>query len=133
MFLVCGEALYDVFAGPPDARGGIDMRAVPGGSALNVALGLARLGVPTAFFGGLSRDLAGDALRAVMTREGIAHDLAVTSDARTTLSLIALDARGVPHYTLHGEGAADRLVEVANLPELVPEGRGPEVLGLHLG
>ncbi len=52
-FLVCGEARYDVFAGETMPNGfALDARI--GGSALNVALGLARLGRQ----GGLCADMA---------------------------------------------------------------------------
>lgn len=44
--LVVGEALVDVVREPGDARDGAESNARPGGSPLNVAVGLARLGVP---------------------------------------------------------------------------------------
>jgi fructokinase len=55
MILVCGEALIDPFV---DAPKGAEMpaSAVAGGSPFNLAIGLARLRVPSAFFRNISRD-----------------------------------------------------------------------------
>ena len=50
MFMVCGEALMDVFA-HGDTPGGVSLDARIGGSPLNVAIGLARLGQPVDFQG----------------------------------------------------------------------------------
>ena len=43
MFLVCGEALYDVFLDGGDNPAAFAMNARAGGSPFNVAMGLARL------------------------------------------------------------------------------------------
>ena len=55
--LVCGEAIVDLFVHREE--GALRAEPVLGGSPFNVAVGLARLGVPTAFFGGLSADVFG--------------------------------------------------------------------------
>ena len=61
MFIVCGEALFDVFATGNTATGiGFDGRI--GGSPFNVALGLARLGQPVGFCGGIGTGFAGERL-----------------------------------------------------------------------
>ncbi len=49
MFLVCGEALMDVFASG-ETPTGLTLDARVGGSPFNVAVGLARLQQPVAFF-----------------------------------------------------------------------------------
>ena len=54
MFVVCGEALMDVYTGAATPTG-LTLDARIGGSPLNVAFGLARMGRPTAFLGGLDR------------------------------------------------------------------------------
>ncbi|MGH1524418.1 carbohydrate kinase family protein [Leifsonia sp. L25] len=63
--LVAGEALIDVI------RSGDATREHPGGSPANVALGLARLGVPTAFLTALGRDARGAAIAARLARDGV--------------------------------------------------------------
>lgn len=122
MFVVCGEALFDVFATQATAFGlGLDARI--GGSPFNVALGLARLGRPVAFFGGVSSDFLGDRLRQSLAAEGIATRCVHTSDARTTVSFVGVDARGVPSYAFYGEGGADRVVPVAALERVPADAR----------
>ncbi|MFS2021805.1 carbohydrate kinase, partial [Massilia sp. CT11-108] len=62
MIVVCGEALFDVFAaeeGGEKRAAAIDLSACQGGSPFNLATGVARLGGTASFFGGLSRDLFG--------------------------------------------------------------------------
>jgi len=68
VILVCGEALIDLFVGVP---GGPEMstHAVAGGSPFNVAVGLARLGVRTAFLSGISRDHFGALLLLPLLRK----------------------------------------------------------------
>ena len=57
--VVCGESLLDVFQNG-ETPTGLTLDAVVGGSPLNVAMGVARLGHPALFFGGLSRDFLGE-------------------------------------------------------------------------
>src|SRR5687767_8010079 len=114
MFVVCGEALFDVYAS--DAAGGLALDARIGGSQLNVATGLARLGQPVAFFGAFARDFLGDRLVRALADEGIATDLVQRVTAPTTLGFVGLDAAGVASYTFYGAGAADRQLHDAALP-----------------
>ncbi len=114
MFIVCGEALFDVFSTGPTATGlAFDGRI--GGSPFNVAMGLARLGQPVGFFGGIGTGFAGDRLMQALADEGIQPGAVARVDAPTTLSLIGLDARGVPSYAFYGHGGADRQVRAEHL------------------
>ncbi len=114
MFIVCGEALFDVFA-TGDTPTGIGFDGRIGGSPFNVALGLARLGQPVGFCGGIGSGFAGERLMRALADEGIRADAVARIDAPTTLSLIGLDARGVPSYAFYGHGAADRLLQPEHL------------------
>ncbi len=114
MFVVCGEALFDVFAAG-DTPTGMALDARIGGSPFNVAVGLQRLGQPVAFMGGVSRGFLGERLLAALRAEGVKEDCVALLDAPTTLSLIGLDAQGVPSYSFYGEGCADRLLPMAAL------------------
>jgi fructokinase len=109
MFVVCGEALMDVFANG-DTPTGLALDARIGGSPFNVATGLARLGQPVAFFGGVSRSFLGERLMRALREEGIVTQTVVELDAPTTLGLVGLDAQGVPSYSFYGERCADRLL-----------------------
>jgi fructokinase len=129
MFVACGEALWDLFAaGGDEGEGGAGLAydARPGGSPFSVAVGLARLGQPSALLAGLSTDRLGQRLAARLCAEGVATRYLVRSARPTTVSLVDLDAQGVPTYSIYGEGAADRAITRADLPAL-----GPAVWGVH--
>lgn len=116
MIVVCGEALIDLFVGRPDARG-IATQAVAGGSPFNLALGLARLGTPSAFLSTLSRDAFGDFLLTRLEGAGVDTRFIRRVPESTTLSVVTTAADGQPHYTFHSEGA-DRALAPADLPDL---------------
>ncbi len=118
MIVVSGEALMDVFA-TGETPTGVMLDARIGGSPLNVAIGLARLAQPVAFFGALSSGFLGDRLLKAITTEGIDSGCTVRVDAPSTLGLVGLDAHGVPNYAFYGDGAADRRLPLAAL-DLVP-------------
>ena len=114
MIVVCGEALMDVFAADTTATG-VTLDARVGGSPFNVAVGLARLGQPVAFFGALSSGFLGDRLLAALQADGVDTACTVRLPEPATLSLVGVDARGVPNYAFYGEGAADRRLPLAAL------------------
>jgi fructokinase len=117
MFVVCGEALMDVYMGESTPTG-MRLDARIGGSPLNVAQGLARLARPAAFLSTLSTDAMGERLLASLVAEGVDTSLVLRSDAPSTLSVVSIDATGVPRYDFHGDGAADRQLTPRLLPAL---------------
>lgn len=122
MFLSCGDALFDLFAGGEDADlAAIGLNGRIGGSALNVALGLARLGHSAGFFSKMSDDLFGRRIRAFMEREGIDTAHLISSERHTTLAIVSLSPAGTPRYDFYIEGTADRSVEVGEVPASFPE------------
>ncbi|WP_339950589.1 carbohydrate kinase [uncultured Albimonas sp.] len=125
MFLVCGEALWDLFAVEGE---GLSFDARVGGSPFNVAVGLARLGQGAALFTGLSTDRLGERLLEALKAEGVATHALVRTEKPSTISLVDLGADGSPRYAFYGEGAADRALTPADLPQL-----GPDTWGLHAG
>lgn len=127
MFMVCGEALFDVFEAGDTAQG-LTLDARIGGSPLNVAIGLARLAQPVQFLGALSSGFLGERLRRALLSEGVGVDAAPKVDAPSTLSLVGIDATGSPSYSFYGEGAADRLLHADHLPML-----SDDVRALHFG
>ena len=129
MYLVCGEALFDVFSRENSNRSSeLGFTAIAGGSPFNVAVGLRRLGVESALFGGLSSDYLGARLRRVLEEERVDCRYVVTSDAPTTLAMVGLDANGSAQYQFRGDGCADRQVMLEHLPVL-----DECVRGLHVG
>ena len=122
MFVVAGEALMDVFTGATTPTG-IALDARIGGSPLNVAFGLARMGQPVAFLGGLSNGQLGARLADALRAEGVSLEAVHRSDAPTTISLVGVDAKGVPEYAFYGTGAADRTLPLAALERMPADAR----------
>jgi fructokinase len=119
MFVVCGEALFDVFAAG-DTPTGMAMDARVGGSPFNVAVGLARLAQAVCLFTQIGTGFLGERLMRTLREEGVNTSTVQRSEAPTTLSLIGLDAKGVPSYSFYGEGCADRRLTpdaLATLPD----------------
>jgi fructokinase len=127
MFLVCGEALMDVFT-ERDTPTGMALDARVGGSPFNVAVGLARLAQPVSFFGALSRGFLGERLLRALRDEGVDTAAVVRVDAPTTLGLVGTDARGVPSYAFYGAGGAERQLGVDALG-LLPA----SISAIHIG
>ena len=122
-----GEILIDFLPIEEDGRT-VGFRMHPGGSPLNVAVGVARLGQPTAFAGKAANDLFGHYLRAYIESEGIDTRFLLPADALSTLAFVAYEG-GEPAYAFYGEGAADTLMTPADLPAALFE----ETRALHVG
>ncbi|MDQ4502556.1 PfkB family carbohydrate kinase [Sinomonas sp. ASV322] len=91
--LVIGEALTDIIqtAGASKEH--------PGGSPANVALGLARLGVPTAFLTAIGRDERGAAIAGRLAQSGVAVLPESWSLEATSTAAAAIQDDGAAHYT----------------------------------
>jgi len=126
-FLSCGEALYDLFPSA-ETDDGFIFDARIGGSPFNVAVGLSRLGRDAALLTGLSSDPLGRRLKRVLKDEGVDTSCLVGKWNPTTLALVGLGPKGVPHYSFYGHEAADRSVGEADLPDLPPA-----VAAMHFG
>ncbi|MEZ5478005.1 MAG: PfkB family carbohydrate kinase [Thiolinea sp.] len=106
MFLVCGEALFDVFLEDNVAQDSVTVpfTARVGGSPFNVAIGLARLGQSAALLTGVSTDFFGDRLQAVLEAEQVSTRYIARKHAPTTLGFVQRDANGLPSYAFLREG-----------------------------
>jgi len=104
MYLICGEALYDVFI-DPNASGNstmMSLSAKAGGSPHNVAIGLARLGCPVALATEIATDTLGRSLEARLRAEGVDCRVLRATAKATPLAMVDVDAAGVPRYAFHG-------------------------------
>jgi len=128
MFVVCGEALYDMFVTGEGTNGQFDVDARAGGSPFNVALGMARQGAGVGLLTGLSTDAMGRRLAGMLAEEGVAAEYLVRTDRRTTLSVVDLGPDGGPAYAFYGSDSADCGLRIDDLPAL-----GAQVTGLHFG
>jgi fructokinase len=99
---IVGEALIDL-VDPGDDSPAL---AHPGGSPLNVAVGLARLGQSARFVGRFSHDPFGTVLRDHAQRSGVDVDSAVTDNRPSTIALVHL-RDGIADYEFFVDGTAD--------------------------
>jgi fructokinase len=93
-FLVIGEALVDIVIRPDG-----DRREHPGGSPLNVAVGLSRLENPTELVARMGDDEHGALLRRHLRESGVTLDPACIDGLPTATAAAQLDADG--HATYH--------------------------------
>ncbi len=129
MYLVCGEALFDCFVDEENSGPeGLRIHAVAGGSPLNVARGIARMGGKAAFFGGISTDDLGARLYRLLESEGVETRFVQRVAASTPLSFVGTDPAGLPSYVFYNQGTAECAI-TENLLPVIDE----SVYGLHAG
>jgi len=80
---------------------------VAGGSCLNIAVGVARLGAPAGFVGGISTDLFGRMIADHASASLVELRYATRSDHQTTLAFVHT-VGGEPQYAFYDEGTASR-------------------------
>ena len=88
--VVVGDALID------EIRDRDGSREFVGGAALNVAVGLARLGVPTTLVAMVGDDADGESIRGFLARFGVR--LVATEAPRGTARATSVRVSGEPHY-----------------------------------
>ncbi|HEY6910091.1 MAG TPA: carbohydrate kinase [Myxococcales bacterium] len=122
---VCfGEALVDLL---PDTRGRLRdcarFEAHSGGAPANVAVGLSRLGLRTAFVGVVGEDEFGHLLDARLAAEGVQAHLRYSREAKTGVWFVAIDEAGErSFFTPTGADSADKLIDESDLNR-VPQAR----------
>ena len=106
MLLSCGDALIDFL--PVKSVGGRDaIVPVAGGSCLNIAVGMARLGAPAGFVGGISTDLFGRMIADHASASQVELRYATRSEHQTTLAFVRTIG-GEPQYAFYDEATASR-------------------------
>jgi fructokinase len=104
MLLSCGDALIDFL--PVKSVDGRDaIVPVAGGSCLNIAVGMARLGAATGFVGGIASDLFGNIVANHATASGVTLDYTERSDHQCTLAFVRT-VDGEPQYAFYDVGSA---------------------------
>jgi fructokinase len=126
MLLSCGDALID-FLPVKSADGHDALLPAVGGSCLNVAVGMARLGAPVGFVGGISTDLFGRMIAEPAQASRVDLRYAARIDRPTTLAFVR-SINGEPHYAFYDEGTASR--HWIHQPDSIPFG---EIDALHVG
>mgnify|MGYP001382439302 CR=1 FL=1 len=127
MIICCGEALIDFIP----TKSGTAYRPCPGGSILNIAVGLGRMEVPVGFLSRLSTDLFGDILADQLFGNQVDLQYCPRVEGQTTLAFVSLgegDSQE-PQYAFYAEGAVDRKMT----PEDLPAAFNEKVKALHFG
>jgi fructokinase len=104
------------------------LRALPGGSAFNIAMVTARQGFPTALMARFSRDAFGQMLRRHADRVGVDLSAAAEADEPTTIALMPARPAKSLRRSLYLEGTASRQWSSDELA-LIPS----ETTVLHIG
>jgi fructokinase len=113
VFAVIGEAILDLTATGDD---GVSI-ARPGGSPMNVAIGLARLGQPATFVGRMSDDPIGTVLRRHLERSSVDLGRVVDATEPSTIALVELSAGQARYqFSLRGADFQWSASELAFLP-----------------
>jgi fructokinase len=85
-------------------------KKAPGGAPANVAVGLARLGTPSAFMGKVGDDPFGQFLAHTLSEAGVdVGPLRFSSEARTALAFVSLRADGEREFMFYRHPSADML------------------------
>ncbi|MHB0772577.1 carbohydrate kinase family protein [Bradyrhizobium sp. 5.13L] len=106
MLITCGDALID-FVPTRNTEGREALMPAVGGSCFNVAIGMARLGAPAGFVGGISTDLFGRMIADHAAASQVELGFATRSDHQTTLAFIRTVA-GESHYAFYDAETAAR-------------------------
>jgi fructokinase len=131
-----GESVFGTGGSRPEDQGVVlskgamstDFRMYAGGSMLNVAVGLARLGQHAAFAGKIAEDFFGHHLLLTLKTERVDTRFLTTVNAQSALAFVAME-EGEPVFSFYGAGTADSLL----IPEDIPETLYQETDILHFG
>lgn len=124
MLTVLGEAIVDLVA-----EGERRFVAHPGGSPLNVAVGLGRLGQAVSLAARLSHDSFGTMFRRHLAASNVDPRHLVEAPEPSSLAVATLDADGVAGYDFWTDGTADWQWTDAELAGVV----GEDTVALHTG
>jgi fructokinase len=118
MILSCGEALIDMLP-RTTTLGEAAFAPYAGGAVFNTAIALGRLGVPSAFFSGISTDMLGEILTDTLAASKVTTDLCARSNRPTTVAFVKL-VDGQATYAFYDEATAGRMLSQDQLPTLPP-------------
>jgi fructokinase len=104
MIVVIGEALIDLIESKSDSG---SYQAVVGGANANVAIALARAGIPQQLLARISSDSFGQKIRTRLETNGVGLDYAIDAPEATSLAIASIGATGGAKYSFYVEGTAD--------------------------
>src|SRR3954467_2529045 len=106
MFVVGGESLIDLISKPIGPAGVRELVAKAGGSPMNCAIALAKLGGDSGFLCPISSDSFGDFILEPLNAAGVNVLLTQRVREPSTLAVVTDDGKGNPRYAFYRE--ADR-------------------------
>lgn len=126
MFMSCGDALVDLFSQPAEfassaSPGEVTLAGHVGGSPLNVAVGLARLGNPAAYLCKNSSDFMGQRITQYLQANAVDTRWVVPTALNSTLAMVQTNDDGSANYAFYTENTADVSLRVEELPEALPD------------
>lgn len=124
MFLCCGDALFDLFVDSDSNANNIALSGGVGGSPLNVAIGLSRLGHHSRYFTKISSDPFGQRMRRHLNENHLDTALCVDTDQNTTLAIVEKNSDGSAKYVFYTDNTADASITSADLPSSLPDDVG---------
>jgi fructokinase len=127
MVVVCGEGLIDMM--PAQCGGSQGFVPRPGGAPLNVAVGLARLGVPVAFLGRLSKDRFGRRVVQHLHENSVELRYLREGPEVSSLAFVHQEPGQEAQYVFYSENSADRNLLPADLPDTFED----DVSAIHFG
>lgn len=104
--LSCGDGLID-FVPVRAADGGDAIRPAVGGSCLNIAVAMARLGATAGYVGGIAEDMYGGMIADHALASGVSLDFADRFAAQCTLAFVRLSG-GQAEYAFYDHESAAR-------------------------
>jgi fructokinase len=129
VIICCGEALIDMVKRVLEETGETVYVPCLGGSPFNTTVAIARQKVPAGFLGRISTDFLGESLVKHLIANGVSTEYITRSRENTTLGFVEIAQGKEPEYVFYTEGAADRSLQIADLPPSLPK----EVRCIHFG
>ncbi|MFH0893644.1 MAG: carbohydrate kinase [Bacteroidota bacterium] len=91
-----GETVFDIIF-----KSGTPLAATPGGSTLNSAVTLGRLGIPVYFISEIGNDAPADLIRDFLSQNNVRANHIYNYDGKSSLALAFLDHGNNAQYTFH--------------------------------
>lgn len=129
MFLSCGDALFDLFVDSEGGENTVALSGAVGGSPLNVAIGLCRLGHHSRFLTKVSSDPFGQRMASHLKENQLDTSLCINTDQNTTLAIVEKNADGSAKYVFYLDNTADASITSDDIPAQLPD----DIKCLHVG
>ena len=118
MLLIGGENLIDFVSSKPTNNGLPTYIANPGGSPFNVAIAAGRQGQQVLYLTPISTDALGNLLAKHLIESGV--KIAAPRVVQPTSLAIVSVSEGIPSYSFHRKGTAERQINMALLQSFTP-------------